>query len=99
MIQHASLFEDPFDRQGLADKVRALSRQNILIGTSSWRYEGWLGKSSALKRKDVSSSNPTNLKQLRPQQLSSVSSDRRISPWVDRKNLESLLGIGRGAPN
>src|SRR5215471_6246773 len=44
MIRQASLFGDPFDRQGLADKVRALSRQNIFIGTSSWRYEGWLGK-------------------------------------------------------
>jgi len=44
MVQQASLFEDPFDRQGLAERVRALSRQNIFIGTSSWRYEGWLGK-------------------------------------------------------
>jgi uncharacterized protein YecE (DUF72 family) len=42
--RQASLFGDPFDQQGLADKVRALSRQNIFIGTSSWRYEGWLGK-------------------------------------------------------
>ena len=44
MIRQASLFEDPFDRQGLAERVRALSRQNIFLGTSSWRYEGWLGK-------------------------------------------------------
>ncbi len=40
------LFEEPgaFDRDGLAGKLRALARQNIYIGGSSWKYEGWLGQ-------------------------------------------------------
>jgi hypothetical protein len=42
--QQGSLFGDAFDRQALANRVRDLSRQNIFIGTSSWRYEGWLGQ-------------------------------------------------------
>jgi uncharacterized protein YecE (DUF72 family) len=36
--------ENVFDRDGLAGKLRALARQNILIGGSSWKYEGWLGQ-------------------------------------------------------
>jgi uncharacterized protein YecE (DUF72 family) len=36
--------ENAFDREGLAEKLRALARQNILIGGSSWKYEGWLGQ-------------------------------------------------------
>ena len=41
-----SLFEEPggFDRAGLAEKLHALARQNIFIGGSSWKYEGWLGQ-------------------------------------------------------
>ena len=40
------LFEDPagFDRAGLAGRLRALAAQNVLIGGSSWKYEGWLGQ-------------------------------------------------------
>ncbi len=40
------LFEDPdaFDRDGLAEKLNALAAQNIYIGGSSWKYEGWLGQ-------------------------------------------------------
>jgi uncharacterized protein YecE (DUF72 family) len=40
------LFEDPagFDREGLAGRLRALADRNILIGGSSWKYEGWLGQ-------------------------------------------------------
>jgi uncharacterized protein YecE (DUF72 family) len=40
------LFDEPgsFDRDGLADKLRALAEQNIYIGGSSWKYEGWLGQ-------------------------------------------------------
>ena len=40
------LFDEPgaFDREGLAEKLRALSRQGIYIGGSSWKYEGWLGQ-------------------------------------------------------
>jgi uncharacterized protein YecE (DUF72 family) len=42
MPQQGLLFEDAFDRQSLADRVRDLARNKIFIGTSSWRYEGWL---------------------------------------------------------
>ena len=40
------LFEEPggFDREGLAARLRALARENIYIGGSSWKYEGWLGQ-------------------------------------------------------
>jgi len=43
---HPSLFDEPprFDRAGLAGRLRKLAAQNILIGTSSWKYEGWLGQ-------------------------------------------------------
>jgi len=33
-----------FDRDGLADRLRALAREKIYIGGSSWKYEGWLGQ-------------------------------------------------------
>jgi uncharacterized protein YecE (DUF72 family) len=41
-----SLFDEPqaFDRQRLRDRLAALAQQNIFIGTSSWKYEGWLGQ-------------------------------------------------------
>jgi len=40
------LFDEPgsFDRDGLAGRLRALAAQNIYIGGSSWKYEGWLGQ-------------------------------------------------------
>ena len=40
------LFDEPntFDREGLAAKLRALARQRIYIGGSSWKYEGWVGQ-------------------------------------------------------
>jgi len=40
------LFEDPdaFPRDHLADRLRHLAAQNIYIGGSSWKYEGWLGQ-------------------------------------------------------
>ena len=40
------LFEEPdaFPRDLLADRLRQLAAQNILIGGSSWKYEGWLGQ-------------------------------------------------------
>ncbi len=39
-----SLFESPpsFDKEGLARRLRALADRRVLIGTSSWKYEGWL---------------------------------------------------------
>src|ERR1035437_99767 len=41
-----SLFEEPggFDREGLAAKLRSAASENIYIGGSSWKYEGWLGQ-------------------------------------------------------
>jgi uncharacterized protein YecE (DUF72 family) len=40
------LFEHPsgFDRAALAGKLDELARQDVWIGTSSWKYEGWLGQ-------------------------------------------------------
>jgi uncharacterized protein YecE (DUF72 family) len=41
-----SLFEEPqeFDRGKLARRLRRLAAENIFIGGSSWKYEGWLGQ-------------------------------------------------------
>ncbi|MCU1337267.1 MAG: hypothetical protein JWO19_2848 [Bryobacterales bacterium] len=38
------LFEPPssFDRRALAKRLRTLADENIWIGTSSWKYPGWL---------------------------------------------------------
>ena len=38
------LFEPAFDREDLAKRLRKLTQDNIWIGTSSWKYEGWLGQ-------------------------------------------------------
>ncbi|HLK47503.1 MAG TPA: DUF72 domain-containing protein [Bryobacteraceae bacterium] len=40
------LFEEPgaFDRDALAARLRSLASENIYIGGSSWKYEGWLGQ-------------------------------------------------------
>jgi uncharacterized protein YecE (DUF72 family) len=40
------LFDEPpaFDRDRLEARLRELARQNIFIGGSSWKYEGWLGQ-------------------------------------------------------
>jgi uncharacterized protein YecE (DUF72 family) len=45
-LQTASLFDEPshFDRERLRNRLAALASQNIFIGTSSWKYEGWLGQ-------------------------------------------------------
>jgi uncharacterized protein YecE (DUF72 family) len=45
-METASLFEEPsgFDRQRLRSRLSALAAENIFIGTSSWKYEGWLGQ-------------------------------------------------------
>jgi len=46
MSSQPNLFDSvpTFDRQGLAARIRALADRKIFIGTSSWRYEGWLGQ-------------------------------------------------------
>lgn len=43
-METASLFEEQseFDRQRLRSRLAGLAAQNIFIGTSSWKYEGWL---------------------------------------------------------
>ncbi len=40
------LFDDPpsFDRAALRRKLSELAENRILIGTSSWKYEGWFGQ-------------------------------------------------------
>ena len=40
------LFDPPpsFDRARLAARLQALAAQGIWIGTSSWKYDGWLGQ-------------------------------------------------------
>jgi uncharacterized protein YecE (DUF72 family) len=41
-----TLFDEPssFDRQELAARLRSLAAEGIYIGTSSWKYEGWIGQ-------------------------------------------------------
>ncbi|MGH9628101.1 MAG: DUF72 domain-containing protein, partial [Bryobacteraceae bacterium] len=40
------LFEEPssFDRDSLARRLRELAAQDVYLGGSSWKYEGWLGQ-------------------------------------------------------
>lgn len=33
----------PFDREGVRRKLAELAAQGVYIGTSSWKYEGWMG--------------------------------------------------------
>jgi uncharacterized protein YecE (DUF72 family) len=41
-----SLFDEPpeYELTPLGHKLAALASRNILVGTSSWKYEGWLGQ-------------------------------------------------------
>ena len=41
-----TLFEEPgsFDRDALAQRLANLAGEGIYIGTSSWKYEGWIGQ-------------------------------------------------------
>ena len=34
----------PFDREQLQRRAAVLAAQGVLIGTSSWKYEGWIGQ-------------------------------------------------------
>ncbi len=40
------LFDErpPFDRERLASALQRLASERVWIGTSSWKYEGWLGQ-------------------------------------------------------
>jgi uncharacterized protein YecE (DUF72 family) len=46
------LFDEPpqFDRERLAGTLRRLAGQGVLIGTSSWKYEGWIGQIYSAER-------------------------------------------------
>ena len=45
-VETLSLFEEPsgFDRERLQRKLTELASNDIFIGTSSWKYEGWIGQ-------------------------------------------------------
>jgi uncharacterized protein YecE (DUF72 family) len=45
-LETLSLFDEPshFDRERLRNRLATLASQNIFLGTSSWKYEGWLGQ-------------------------------------------------------
>jgi len=45
-LENLPLFEEPleFDRAKLHSKLASLALENVYIGTSSWKYEGWLGQ-------------------------------------------------------
>jgi len=45
-VETLPLFEEPsdFDRAGLRDKLAALAAEDVWIGTSSWKYPGWIGQ-------------------------------------------------------
>jgi uncharacterized protein YecE (DUF72 family) len=43
-MENLSLFEEaPAPRRRLAERLRALAGEGVYFGTSSWKYEGWLG--------------------------------------------------------
>jgi uncharacterized protein YecE (DUF72 family) len=46
MPSQSNLFDNEatFDRQSFAARIRRLADRKIFVGTSSWRYEGWLGQ-------------------------------------------------------
>ena len=52
MPSQPSLFDvgPQFNRWELHSKIRALAERKIFIGTSSWRYEGWLNQIYTLER-------------------------------------------------
>lgn len=45
-MQTASLFEEPLriDCARLRARLSALAQENVFIGTSSWKYQGWIGR-------------------------------------------------------
>ena len=45
-MESLPLFDEPieFDRARLHSKLASLASESIYIGTSSWKYEGWLGQ-------------------------------------------------------
>ena len=51
------LFDDRtvggWSRQEFADRLTALAQEHIYLGTSSWKYEGWLGQIYTQERYQV----------------------------------------------
>jgi uncharacterized protein YecE (DUF72 family) len=49
------LFDPPssYDRRAVAEELHALTRHGIWIGTSSWKYEGWLDQIYSRERYQV----------------------------------------------
>ena len=45
-MSNYSLFDDPGPAavRPLAEKLGSLAARQVYIGTSSWKYEGWLGQ-------------------------------------------------------
>src|SRR5580658_3675023 len=45
-VESLPLFDEPsqFDRERLHSKLVALATEEIFIGASSWKYEGWIGQ-------------------------------------------------------
>jgi uncharacterized protein YecE (DUF72 family) len=45
-LDHLPLFDEPseFDRERLRLQLASLAAENVYIGTSSWKYEGWIGQ-------------------------------------------------------
>jgi len=45
-LDNLPLFEEPreFDREQLHSKLASLASDQVYIGTSSWKYEGWIGQ-------------------------------------------------------
>jgi len=45
-LETLPLFDTPseFDRERLRGKLVALASESVFLGTSSWKYEGWLGQ-------------------------------------------------------
>jgi uncharacterized protein YecE (DUF72 family) len=45
-MQNLPLFEEPMPetRRVLKEKLTQMAKQGIYVGTSSWKYEGWLGQ-------------------------------------------------------
>ncbi len=51
-MSSAPLFDErpPFDRERLAAKLSNLAARGVLIGASSWKYQGWMGQIYARER-------------------------------------------------
>jgi len=41
---HSTSYSVTFEREQMANRAADLTARNIYIGTSSWKYEGWLGQ-------------------------------------------------------